>query len=57
MGVVCVCLYSNRCCQRNVYTHSDHSHCFENSLWGGSTCYLSMLVLIWRNMYGFHKNS
>ena len=34
LSIVCVCLFSNRCCQRNVYTHSDHSHCFEHSLWG-----------------------
>ena len=31
-----VCLFSDRCCLKNVYTHSDHSHCFEQPLWGSS---------------------
>ena len=44
LSVVCVCIFSNRCCQRNVYTHSDHSHCFEHSVgvgssMGGPRCY------------------
>ena len=34
LSVICVCLFSNSCCQRNVYTHSHHSHCFKHSLWG-----------------------
>ena len=36
MSAACVCLFSKRCFQRNFYTLSDHSHCFEHSLWGSS---------------------